>query len=68
MVERISLDSHTAPFLIYVLPQFYVAKRSDLIAWYGKVQEPAWKIGDDKREGQPLIISSPMFSEIFKKV
>lgn len=67
MIEGQSLKTHTAPSVIYLIPTFYWALRKDLLAWYPRCQD-IYQIGDDKREGKPLPISSPMFNEIFKKI
>jgi hypothetical protein len=66
-IEKISLENHAAPFILYMLPQFYVGRRGELLNWYHRAIDKRL-IGDDKREGAMMPLSSPMFNENFKEV
>lgn len=66
-IEHRSLETHTAPYVLYMVPHFYWADRNtlkELVAWYPNQKNG----GDDGRKQTFLEFDSPTFPKVFKPV
>lgn len=66
-IEHRSLETHTAPYYLYILPTFYKTTQKNLqhlVDTFPDVVE----IGDDKRRGTLVPINSSFFKEAFTKL
>jgi len=65
ILEHLSLLTHTAPTILFVLPSFYWISRKDaqfiVDTWPDKL-----KVGDDRRDGTPVKFTSQNFKQYFK--
>lgn len=66
-IEHRSLETHTAPYYIWIVPQFYKTTKSKLQHLVDSHPDKT-KIGDDKRDGTLIKIDSDWFRENFTRL
>jgi hypothetical protein len=64
-IEHRSLETHTAPYYVWIVPTFYRIKKEDLEWLVANPDFRVTEIGDDKRAGTLVPLNHPQFNKYF---